>query len=183
MLYSFRKRSPRIGKDTYVSEHALVIGDVKIGDNCYIGHGAILRGDYGSIQIGSGTSVEEGVVMHAPPDQLCEVGDKVTIGHRAIIHSKAVGDGCLIGMGAIVMDGAVIEPYVILAAGSLVTPGKRLEGGHLWRGSPVRKARALTDQEREYFDYVAGNYAKLAAEHKTGTIPLTTPDNPSTGNS
>lgn len=99
MLYSFRNREPRIGKKTYVSEHALLIGDVRIGDNCYIGHGAILRGDYGSIEIESGTAVEEGVVMHAPPDGICRVGKKVTIGHGAIIHASSIGDFAAIGMG------------------------------------------------------------------------------------
>jgi carbonic anhydrase/acetyltransferase-like protein (isoleucine patch superfamily) len=67
LLYAFDGKSPEIGKGTYVSEQALVIGDVKIGDNCYIGHGAILRGDYGSIFIGPGTAVEEGAIIHAPP--------------------------------------------------------------------------------------------------------------------
>jgi carbonic anhydrase/acetyltransferase-like protein (isoleucine patch superfamily) len=88
MMRSFRNREPKMGKDTYVSEYALLIGDVKISDNCYIGHGAILRADYGSIQIDSGTAVEEGVIIHAPPDEVCKIGKKVTIGHGAIINYK-----------------------------------------------------------------------------------------------
>jgi len=101
LLYRFRDREPKFGKDTYVSEHALLIGDVRIGDECYIGHGAILRGDYGAIEIGSGTAVEEGVVMHAPPGEVCRVGEKLTIGHGAVIHSKSIGDYAVIGMGAV----------------------------------------------------------------------------------
>ncbi len=71
MLYSFDNRSPQIGKETYVSETAVLVGDVRVGDNCYIGHGAILRGDYGTIEIGSATAIEEGVVIHAPPEERC----------------------------------------------------------------------------------------------------------------
>ncbi len=89
MLYSFRNKAPTIGNDSYVSEHALVIGDVKIGDNCYIGHGAIIRGDYGSIEIGSGTAIEDGVIVHAPPDEVCRIGNKVTIGHGCVGKHEA----------------------------------------------------------------------------------------------
>ena len=78
-----------------------MIGDVVIGDNCYIGHGAILRGDYGAIVVGSGTAVEEGVVVHAPPDRYCRIGKRVTIGHGAVIHAASIGDSAVIGMGAV----------------------------------------------------------------------------------
>lgn len=101
MLYSFDGREPKIGLETYVSETALVIGDVNIENNCYIGHGAILRGDYGTIKIGSGSAVEEGVVIHAPPKEIGRIGDKVTLGHGAIIHSKSIGNFVTVGMGAI----------------------------------------------------------------------------------
>src|SRR4030043_702527 len=120
MLYSFRNRKPRIGKETYISEHALVIGDVRIGDNCYIGHGAILRGDEGSIESGSGTAVEEGVLMHAPPDDDCRVGEKVTIGHGAIVHARSIGDFAAIGMGAVVSVYSEIGGETIIAEGSIV---------------------------------------------------------------
>ena len=109
MFYSFRNRAPQSGKETYVSEHAIVIGDVKIGDNCYIGHGAMLRGDYGSIEIDSGTAIEEGVVIHAPPGERCQIGKKVTIGHGAIIHSSYIGDFASIGVGAVISIYAEVE--------------------------------------------------------------------------
>ena len=92
MLYAFDGREPEIGKDVYVSDQAVVIGDVKIGDCCYVGPGAILRGDYGRIEIGSGTAVEENVTIHAPPERVCQVGEEVTIGHGAIIHASSIGD-------------------------------------------------------------------------------------------
>ena len=101
MLYRFEGKEPVIGSGTYVSETATVIGNVTIGNDCYIGHGAILRGDYGRIEIGDGTAVEEGVIIHAPPEDICSVGRGVIIGHGAIIHAKSIGDLAAIGMGAI----------------------------------------------------------------------------------
>ena len=101
MLYKFDGNQPTVAKSAYVSELASVIGDVVIGKNCYIGHGAIIRGDYGKIIIGAGTAVEEGVIMHAPPGDTNEIGAKVTIGHGAILHGRLTGDRAVIGMGAI----------------------------------------------------------------------------------
>jgi carbonic anhydrase/acetyltransferase-like protein (isoleucine patch superfamily) len=98
MFYRFDNRQPVVGTGTYVSETALIIGDVKIGNNCYIGHGVILRGDYGTIVIGDESAVEEGVVIHAPPQECCSVGHSVVIGHGAIIHAKRIGDSAGIGM-------------------------------------------------------------------------------------
>jgi carbonic anhydrase/acetyltransferase-like protein (isoleucine patch superfamily) len=96
------------------------------------------------------------------------IGDGVTVGHRAVLHGCAIGDGCLVGMGAIVMDRAVLASGVMLAAGSLVPPGKRLASGFLYRGSPARKARELTMQERDYLAYSADYYVRLAARHRVG---------------
>jgi carbonic anhydrase/acetyltransferase-like protein (isoleucine patch superfamily) len=89
VLYEFDGRAPVIGDGSYVSETALVIGDVRIGKTCYIGHGAILRGDYGTVEIGDGTAIEEGAVIHAPPAETYSIGQMVTVGHGAILHSSA----------------------------------------------------------------------------------------------
>ncbi|MND78853.1 galactoside O-acetyltransferase [compost metagenome] len=94
-----------------------------------------------------------------------EIGDDVTIGHKALLHGCRVGNRVLIGMGSIVMDGAVIEDDVVLGAGSLVPPGKRLESGYLYVGSPVKQARALSDKEKAFFTYSAANYVKLKDLH------------------
>jgi carbonic anhydrase/acetyltransferase-like protein (isoleucine patch superfamily) len=93
------------------------------------------------------------------------MGDNVTVGHRVILHGCSVGDSCLVGMGSTVMDGAVLEPFVLLGAGSLVPPGKILEGGYLWLGSPVRKVRVLSENEREWIAYSANHYVELKNKH------------------
>ena len=120
MLYSFDNKQPAIGNDTYVSELAHVIGDVVIEDNCYVGPGAILRADHGRIAIGSGTAVEEGVIIHVPPNETCSIGKKVTLGHGAIIHAASIGSFAVIGMGAILSIRSKVGEWVIVAEGGVV---------------------------------------------------------------
>ncbi|HEY50060.1 MAG TPA: gamma carbonic anhydrase family protein [Dehalococcoidia bacterium] len=165
MLYRFRNREPKIGKDTYVSEHALLIGDVRIGDNCYVGHGAILRGDYGSIEIDSGTAVEEGVVVHAPPDQVCRIGKKVTIGHGAVVHSKSIGDLAVVGMGAVLSLFSEIGEESIVAEGSTVKLGQVIPPRVVVSGSPARVSKDITEDNRTFWKYGKQLYIDLAKEY------------------
>lgn len=165
MLYSFDGKQPSIGKDTYVSETALVIGDVTIGDNCYIGHGAILRGDYGRIEIGSGTAVEEGVVMHAPPKETCKVGEKVTLGHGAIIHSQEICDMAVIGMGAVLSIWAKIGSWAIVAEGTVVKMKQEIPGNVVVAGSPAKVVREVEDRDKEFWTDGKQLYIDLAAKY------------------
>lgn len=172
-IRAFDGHSPRIAEDAWVDPSAVVIGDVEIGSGSSIWPLCVVRGDIHAIRIGARTNIQDGSVLHVTHDSSYNpggfplvVGDDVTVGHKVMLHGCEIGHHCLIGMSAVVMDGAVIEPRVILAAGSLVPPGKRLESGHLYRGSPVQKARMLTDEELKFLDYVGGNYVKLAARHR-----------------
>lgn len=165
MLYSFRNRAPKIGDGTYVSEHALLIGDVRIGNNCYVGHGAILRGDYGTIEIGSGTAVEEGVVMHAPPGEVCRVGKKVTIGHGAVIHSSVIGDLAVIGMGSVLSIFAEVGEGTIIAEGSTVKMEQKVASGMVVRGNPAEPVRKATEKDRTFWECGKQLYIDLAQEY------------------
>lgn len=165
MLYRFRDNEPQFGNDTYISEHALLIGDVRIGDNCYIGHGAILRGDYGTIDIGSGTAVEEGVVMHAPPGCTCHVGKSVTIGHGAVIHSSHIGDYAVIGMGAIVSIFAEVGEGTIVAEGSSVIMKQVVPPGVIVTGNPARVLRNVSEENRKFWSWGKQLYVDLAKEY------------------
>ena len=165
MLYSFDDRKPEIGKETYVSETAILIGDVKIGDNCYIGHGAILRGDYGSIKIGEGTAVEEGAIIHAPPGETGIIGDKVTVGHGAIIHSKLIGDFTVIGMGAILSIRSEIGKHSIVGEGSVVSMNKKVPDSVVVAGNPARRIREVSQQDKEFWDWVKQVYIDLAKKY------------------
>jgi len=165
MMRSFRNRQPQIGKDTYVSEYAILIGDVRIGGNCYIGHGAILRGDYGSIEIGNGTAVEEGVIMHAPPGEICHVGKKVTIGHGAVVHSSHIGDMAVIGMGSVLSISTEIGEESIVAEGSTVKMGQRIPAKVVARGNPAKVSRNIEDKDKKFWDWGKQLYIDLAKEY------------------
>jgi carbonic anhydrase/acetyltransferase-like protein (isoleucine patch superfamily)/mannose-6-phosphate isomerase-like protein (cupin superfamily) len=165
MFFEFNGRRPQIGKGTYVSETAQVIGDVVIGDNCYIGHGAILRGDYGSITVGSGTAVEEGVVVHAPPDKHCRIGRSVTIGHGAIIHAARVGDLAVIGMGAVLSIYSEAGDGAIIAEGAVVKMRQVIEKGVVAGGNPAHVIRDVAEKDIEYWKMGKQLYVDLAARY------------------
>jgi carbonic anhydrase/acetyltransferase-like protein (isoleucine patch superfamily) len=171
-IRTYQGKTPSLGERVFVDASAVVIGDVEIGADSSVWPLVTIRGDMHRIRIGARTSVQDGSVLHIThagpfnPDGFpLTIGDDVTIGHKVLLHGCSIGSRILVGMGSIVMDGAVIEDEVILGAGSLVPPGKTLESGFLYVGSPVKKARPLTDKERAFFSYTAGNYVKLKDQH------------------
>ena len=173
MIFAFDGRTPVIGADTYVSPTAQVIGDVRIGAGCYIGHGAILRGDYGTIVIGDGTAVEEGVIIHAAPDATNCIGSRVTLGHGAILHGARLGDGCLVGMGAVVSLSAVVGENTIIAEGCVVRQGQEVPGGVLVGGIPAKVIRPVTEKDLEGRKASVELYIGLAKKYLTlGMEPL-----------
>jgi len=165
MLYRFDGRQPVVGQGTYVSELATVIGDVVIGDNCYIGHGAIIRGDYGRIEIGSGTAVEEGVIIHCPPGDVHRIGERVTLGHGAILHGRAIGDLVVIGMGAILSIWTDVGERAIVAEGSVVKANQAVPAGMVVAGNPARTVREVTEKDIELWAYGKQVYIDLAAQY------------------
>jgi carbonic anhydrase/acetyltransferase-like protein (isoleucine patch superfamily) len=170
LLCKFDGKSPEIGQGTYVSEEALVVGDVKIGDNCYVGHGAILRGDYGSILIGPGTAVEEGAIIHAPPNESSEVGERVTIGHGAIIHSAKIGDFSVIGMGAILSIRSEVGANTIIAEGTVVKMRQVIPDGVVMGGNPARMLRTITKEDTDYWKWGKDLYVDLAKKYLAGAM-------------
>ncbi len=165
MLYKFDGKRPTVGNESYVSELASVIGDVVIGNNCYIGHGVILRGDYGRIEIGDGTAVEEGVIVHVPPRELSRIGVKVTIGHGAVIHSTSIGDLAVIGMGAILSIRAEIGERAIVAEGAVVKLKQVIPPGVVVAGNPARTVRELNPKDIELWSYGKQLYIDLARKY------------------
>ncbi len=167
-IAAFKGITPRLGEGVFVHASAHIIGDVELGARASVWCGAVIRGDVNRIRIGAETNIQDLSVLHVshksatrPEGAPLLIGDRVTVGHRVILHGCEIGDECLIGMGAIVMDHAVLEPQVLIGAGSLVPEGKRLKGGHLYLGSPVREVRPLTAQELAYFSYSAAHYVRL----------------------
>lgn len=167
MIYRFDGRQPVVGQDTYVSELATVIGDVLIGDSCYIGHGAILRGDYGRIEIGSGTAVEEGVIIHCPPGDVQRIGEKVTLGHGAILHGRSIGDLAVIGMGAILSIWSSVGERAIVAEGSVVKANQTVPAGMVVAGNPAQAVREVTEKDMELWAFGKQVYIDLAVQYLT----------------
>ena len=165
MLYHFDGKQPIIGKDSYVSELANVIGDVIIGDNCYIGHGVILRGDYGRIKIEDGAAIEEGVIIHVFPDEICRVGEKVTIGHGAMIHSRNIDDFAVVGMGAILSIRSEIGKGTIIAEGGVVKQEQVIPEKVVAAGNPVRIVRKVMQRDMDYWDWGKQHYIDLAKRY------------------
>jgi len=164
---------PRIGERVYIDEMASVIGDVSLADDASIWPMCVVRGDVNRIEIGARSNIQDATVIHVTHDGPYTpdggiptlVGEDVTVGHQCLLHACTIGHRCLIGMGAIIMDGVEIGDEVIVGAGSLVTPGKKLESGWLYRGSPARPARELSDKEREQLRYSAEHYVRLKDDY------------------
>jgi phenylacetic acid degradation protein len=146
-IYEFEKKKPNIGSGTFIFDSADVIGDVIIGKNCYIGPGARIRGDYGSIRIGSDTAIEENVVIHARPNEVTTIGNNVTIGHASIIHNAIINDWAVIGMGAIVSDWAEIGEWSVIAEGAVVKNGQKIPNKAIAVGIP---AKVISEVSKEY---------------------------------
>jgi carbonic anhydrase/acetyltransferase-like protein (isoleucine patch superfamily) len=154
-----------VGRGSYVSDSARVIGDVVIGDDCYIGHGVILRGDYGSIKIGSGTAIEENAVVHIRPQGLSRIGASVTIGHGAVVHGNVIADYAVIGMGAVIAFDAEIGEWCIVAEGCVVTNGQQIPPGKLVVGVPARIVGAVQERHKEFWTYGKQVYVDLARRY------------------
>ena len=172
MIREFETYSPQIAQTAFIDPTALVIGQVTLGEHSSVWPMTVVRGDINQITIGNYTNIQDGSVIHVTHQGRFNetgfatiVGDQVTVGHRVVLHGCHIGNLCLIGMNTCIMDGAVLEDQVILGAGSLVTPGKVLTAGYLWVGSPARKVRPLTQQERDFLRYSAEYYAKLKNRH------------------
>ena len=172
-LRRFENRTPELGARVYVDPAALVIGAVSIGDDASLWPFVVVRGDVNEIVIGARTNVQDASVLHVTHDgpysqggRPLLIGDEVTVGHQCLLHACTIGSRVLVGMGSIVMDGAVVDEDVMIAAGSLVSPHKRLARGFLYQGRPAQQVRSLTDQELEMLRYSAAHYLRLKDRHR-----------------
>lgn len=175
-IREYQGERPRLGARVYIDPRATVVGAVQLGDDSSLWPCVVARGDVNHIRIGARSNVQDLSMLHVthdgpygPPGGLpLLIGDDVTVGHHCVLHACSIGDRVLVGMGSIVMDGAVIEDDVLLAAGSLVSPRKRLLAGHLYRGSPVEQVRPLTPEELEMLRYSAAHYVRLKDKYLAG---------------
>ncbi|MCG9114793.1 gamma carbonic anhydrase family protein [Laribacter hongkongensis] len=171
--------TPTVPASTFVDDTALVIGDCVLGEEASVWPMAVIRADVNSVRIGARSNIQDFAMLHEshrrppadPEGAPLTIGDDVTVGHHVTLHGCTIGNRVLVGIGSIVLDRAVIEDDVIIGAGSLVPPGKRLESGGLYVGSPVKRVRDLTDEEKAFLPYSAAHYVRLAARHASGEKP------------
>jgi carbonic anhydrase/acetyltransferase-like protein (isoleucine patch superfamily) len=167
-IRTFQQKKPTFGERIYLDPKSIVIGEVSLGNDVSIWPMAVVRGDVNFIQIGNTTNIQDGAILHVthdgpytPGGRPLILGQGITVGHQAVLHACTIEDFCLIGMGALLLDDVHVERHVMVAAGSLVPPGKRLESGYLYLGNPAKSVRKLTIKEIEHIEYSAGHYVRL----------------------
>jgi carbonic anhydrase/acetyltransferase-like protein (isoleucine patch superfamily) len=172
-LIPFNGATPRADLSAFVAPGAVLIGDVEIGAEASIWYNCVLRGDVNRIRIGARTNIQDGSVIHVDsPHPGAEaghptiIGEEVLIGHLAMVHGCILHDRAFVGLGSIVMDGCEIESFGMLAAGAMLTPGKRVPAGQLWAGRPARYLRDLSEAERDANLAGVFHYVELARAHR-----------------
>lgn len=173
MIRPFKGMLPKIARDAFIAETAVIIGDVEIGPRSGIWYNTVIRGDVNRIRIGSGTNIQDLSMLHVTHKKDAEdpgapllIGDNVTIAHSVTLHGCTIGNGAFIGMQALVMDRAVVGEEALVGARALVTEGTVIPPRTLWLGSPARCKRDLTEEELERIRRSAANYIRYAEDYR-----------------
>lgn len=167
MVYEFLNKSPQFDESVFIAPSADIIGDVTIGSESSVWFNVTIRGDVNWIEIGEQSNIQDNSCIHVTNQTNPTVlGNQVTIGHNSMIHGCTIHDRVLVGIQSTVLDDVVIEPDVMIAAGSLVPPGKKLESGFLYMGTPARKVRELTDEEIQHITQNSDNYVKYQRTYR-----------------
>lgn len=169
MLLELDGVKPQVHETAFVSEQASVIGDVRIGPNSSVWHGAVIRADSGTITIGEGSNVQDNSVIHADDD--ASIGDGVTIGHGVVCHGKTIGDGCLLGNGSVLNDGVVLGKGCLVAAGSVIPENSIFDDDQLIRGVPGKAIGRLRSRHQELQKRAALSYVNRIERYKRSSSP------------
>lgn len=167
-IYELDGVAPRIPETAWVADSAQVMGDVELAEDVSVWFGVVIRGDTETIRIGARSNIQDASVLHADVDLPLIIGDDVTVGHHVMLHGCTVGDGSLIGMGAVVLNGAKIGKGCLVGAGALVTEGKEFADGSMIVGSPARVIRQLTPEQLQGLKQSAQHYVENARRFRTG---------------
>ena len=171
-ILSLSGKTPRFDPTAFVAPGAVLIGDVELGPEASVWYNCVVRGDVNRVRIGARSNVQDGTVIHCdsprpgtPEGYPTIIGADVLIGHMAMVHGCILHDRAFVGLGAIVMDGCEIESDAMLAAGAMLTPGKRIPGGQLWAGRPAKYVRDLSDADLQGMRAGVAHYVELARAH------------------
>lgn len=167
MYHAIDEKVPDVSKAAFIAWNAEVIGEVYLGGDSSIWFASTIRGDLAAIHIGEGTNIQDNAVVHVDTGQSARIGNFVTVGHGAILHACEIGDGCLVGMGAIVLSRARIGKECVIGAGALITEGKEFPDRSLIVGSPARSIRTLKDDDVEKIREGVRRYIEKARHMRT----------------
>lgn len=167
-IYELDHVAPRVADTAWVADSAQVIGNVELAQDTSVWFSAVVRGDTETIRIGRGSNIQDGSVLHADIGKPLTVGEYVTVGHQVMLHGCTIGDGSLIGIGAVILNGAKIGKGCLIGAGALVTEGKEFPDGSMVLGTPAKVVRELSHDQREALKMSAVYYVENARRFKNG---------------
>ncbi|TWP26766.1 gamma carbonic anhydrase family protein [Apibacter muscae] len=161
-------KTPLWGKDCFLAENSVLVGDVILGDECSVWFGAVIRGDVNFIKIGNRVNIQDHAIIHCTYNKYSTtIGNNVSLGHRAIVHGCTIKSQVLVGMGSIVMDDVLVESNSIIAAGAVVTQGKHIKSGEIWAGVPAKKiGEVSTELKDNEINRIAANYVEYSSWYK-----------------
>lgn len=172
VILPVNKMTPKWGKGCFIAPNATIVGDVEMGDGCSVWFNAVIRGDVNFIKIGNKTNIQDGAIIHCTYKYAAtHIGDNVSIGHNAIAHGCTIKNNVLIGMGAIVMDHVIVEEFVIIAAGSVVLEKTICESGYLYAGTPAKKIKSITPEQRELLEQLPDRYIMYSGWFTAPQVP------------
>ena len=167
-VYELDGVAPQVPDSAWIADSAQVMGAVRLGEDSSVWFGAVLRGDTETIEIGDGSNIQDGSVLHADIGKPLKVGRNVTVGHKVMLHGCTIGDGSLIGIGAVVLNGAKLGRHCLVGAGALVTEGKEFPDGSMIIGSPAKAVRELSPAQIEGLELSARHYIANAQRFRQG---------------
>lgn len=173
-LYAFEGLRPVVAPSAYIHPDAVLIGNVRIGGHCFIGAGAVLRGDFGPIRVRDGSNVQENCVVHVSPGQEADIHEKVVVGHGALLHDVTIRSGALIGMGAVLLHWAVVEPEGIVAPGAVVRSGFVVPARTLVSGNPAQVRKDVPEAYLSFFRAGVTLYPGLPDRYRKSLVKIST---------
>ncbi len=167
-IYALDDMAPQLAPSAWVADSAQVIGNVELAEDVSVWFGTVIRGDTETIRIGRASNIQDASVLHADIGKPLTIGENVTVGHKVMLHGCTIGDGSLIGIGAVVLNGAKIGKGCIVGAGALVTEGKEFPDGSMIIGSPAKAVRELTPEQQAGLALSAQHYVENARRFARG---------------
>lgn len=172
-LFSFEGKAPRVDPTAFIAPTATLVGDVTVEEGASVWYGAVIRADYSPVIVRAGANVQDGAVVHAPPEMPTEIGAGATVAHNCVVHGATIGEEALIANGAIVLDGAVVGRQALVAAGAIVTAGTHIGERMLAMGAPAQEKRPIDGTPAEFWVSInPAGYRDLARRHREGVKPV-----------